>query len=324
MMNKVSIIIPVYNVEKYLPACLNSVLNQTHQNVEIILINDGSTDSSAHICDEYARRDGRIQVMHQQNAGVAVARNAGLQKATGDFISFVDADDLLHPEFYTKLLGSLQKHHADIVECGFLRFANEEDLPTQETQMKGSEKTYATEKALELLIREEIKQMPCNKLFTAQVNKGILFPPGRKHEDDFWAYLIVGNAKKIVVRDEVLYFYRQHIESNMGRKYNVTRLEGLLAIEQRIAYMRDHFPNLENAAAKTFCLGALWHYQQLHKNKEIDPDKSLRKNIIHRIKKYNKVEVFSKWKPKEIFWYQFFRWLPDECVKCRTYMNIGI
>ena len=116
------------------------------------MINDGSTDSSAHICDEYARRDGRIQVMHQQNAGVAVARNAGLQKATGDFISFVDADDLLHPEFYTKLLGSLQKHHADIVECGFLRFANDEDLPTQETQMKGSEKTYATEKALELLI----------------------------------------------------------------------------------------------------------------------------------------------------------------------------
>ena len=124
-MNKISIIIPVYNVEKYLSTCLNSVINQTYQNLEIILVNDGSTDACPKICEEYATKDNRIKVIHKQNGGLSDARNVGLKQTTGNLVSFVDSDDVLALDFYQKLINVLIKNNADIAECGFLKFENE-------------------------------------------------------------------------------------------------------------------------------------------------------------------------------------------------------
>ena len=323
-MNKISIIMPVYKVEKYLSACIESIIAQTYQNLEIILINDGSTDSCPQICDDYALKDDRIIVIHQQNAGVAVARNNGLKNITGDFVSFIDADDIIIPTFYEKMLESLTQNKADVVECGFVRFANNTEINNELDRGKISEEIYDTEKALELLIKEEIKQMPCNKLFTAKVNEGIIFPSGRKHEDDFWAYQIIGNAKRVVRRNEVLYFYRTHVESNMGRPYNLTRLDGLSAVEERICYMKAHFPQLENLAIKSFLQGSMWHYQKITKHSEIDPEMISRKNILNKVKTYHTKTAFKGWTFKEQLWYQFFFMAPVLFAKFRNGINIGI
>ena len=121
----ISIIIPVYNVEKYLSECIESVINQTYKNLEIILVNDGSTDSCPQICEEYAAKDNRIKVIHKKNGGLSDARNIGLKQATGALISFVDSDDLLSLDFCQRLLDALIESDADIVECDFVKFEEE-------------------------------------------------------------------------------------------------------------------------------------------------------------------------------------------------------
>ena len=121
-MNKISIIIPIYNVEQYLPQCLDSIINQTYKNLEIILINDGSTDNSGKICDNYAKVDNRIHVFHKKNEGVTSARNLGLDKCTGDFIGFVDPDDFIELNMYEILYNEQQRTNADIVWCNYLLY----------------------------------------------------------------------------------------------------------------------------------------------------------------------------------------------------------
>ncbi|QDP85819.1 glycosyltransferase [Chryseobacterium sp. SNU WT5] len=323
MNDKISIIVPVYNVEKYLPQCMDSIIFQTYQNLEIILVDDGSTDSCPQICDDYALKDERVRVIHQKNTGVAVARNMGLGILTGDFVAFVDPDDILAPHFYENMLRCLIENNADIVECDFINFTSEIDITLDLSSVAIREKIYDAEKALELLMKEEIKQMPWNKLLTAEICKGVLFPAGKKHEDDFWAYQIFGNAKKIIKRDEILYFYRQHNESNMGRQYNLTRLDGLSAIENRIEYIQNHFPNLETLAINKFCFGSLWHYQQIENNPELDPQMICRSKILEDVKGYNKWSLIKQWKLKEIFWYQFFINAPNICIGFRNLINKG-
>ena len=124
-MAKISIIIPVYKVEQYLPECLDSVINQTYKNLEIICVDDGSPDNSGKILDEYASKDNRIKVIHKENGGVSSARNAGLDIATGDWISFVDADDYIASDFYDKLIGSSKDGEADVVQCGYTTFGED-------------------------------------------------------------------------------------------------------------------------------------------------------------------------------------------------------
>ena len=127
-MKKISVIIPIYNVEDYLPQCLDSVIHQTHENLEIILVNDGSTDSCTKICDEYAAKDNRIKIINQENGGLSVARNTGIRTATGDYIAFIDSDDWIVPNFCEILLITALENNAEMVECGFTKFENGNEI----------------------------------------------------------------------------------------------------------------------------------------------------------------------------------------------------
>jgi glycosyltransferase involved in cell wall biosynthesis len=324
-MSKISIIVPVYNVEKYLSACIESIINQTYQNLEIILVDDGATDNSSQICDAYALKDSRIKVLHEKNAGSAEARNKGLQEATGDFIAFVDSDDLISAGFYQRLLNVLVENNADIVECGYYTFVCAPEL----TKISRSEKDvapeiYETEKALELLMKENLKQVVWNKIYRKEVLAEIKFPTGKFIDDEYWTYKVFGNSRKTVKIYDVMYFYRQVKGSIMGRAYSVKRLDGLQALEERIVYMQKNFPALENLAVKIFCLGSLWHYQKITKQSEIDPGMLQRNNITKRVKAYNRLSVLKHWSPKEIFWFQFFLASPKGYAKFRNFINVGI
>ena len=120
-MSKISVIVPVYKAEKFLSNCIKSILNQTYHDLEVILVDDGSPDSSGQICEEYAKKDNRIKVIHQKNAGVAAARNVGLDLATGDYITFVDSDDYIRPQMYEKMLKCAQNNHCDLVMCDCMK-----------------------------------------------------------------------------------------------------------------------------------------------------------------------------------------------------------
>ena len=185
--NKISIIVPVYNVQNYLKYCLDSILNQTYKNLEIILVDDGSTDECGKICDEYSNIDDRIKVIHKINGGLADARNVGLKHATGNLIGFIDSDDCIYPTFYEELYNLMQKYNSDIAECEFLRIDVEniencnEIIETQNKNTITIENVYNNTEALHLLYGPRLKPylkkvVVWNKLYKKSVLNNIEFP----------------------------------------------------------------------------------------------------------------------------------------------------
>lgn len=318
--SRISVIIPIFNVERYLAQCLDSVIHQTYENLEIILVNDGSTDSCPQICEVYAARDERIILIHKENGGLSDARNAGLEIATGDFIAFVDSDDAVSADFLQLLFDTLNKNHVDIAECEFYKFETTLDLPAS-SSIDRSVEMYPTEKALELLMKEKLKQMVWNKLYRKMTIGACRFPVGKINEDEFWTYKVFGDAQKIVKVSDVLYFYRQQPSSIMGKKYSLKRLDGLQALQERIAYMRENFPRLENLAIKSYGTAAMWQYQQISNLPDIDPQKKYRERIFKSIQHYNRWSVLKELSWKEKLWYYLFIWTPIIYVKFRDMLE---
>lgn len=203
---KISIIVPVYKVEPYLRKCLDSIVNQTYQNLEIILVDDGSPDNCGAICDEYAAKDERIQVIHKENGGVSSARNAGLEAASGDWVGFVDSDDWVEPDMFAYLLESAQTYHADVAICGFLNF-----LPNGAAGNRFCcDKTMLldTEKALEAFLQNQyISLSCCDKLARYNLWKQVRFPDIRIGEDFLAVCQLLENAKCTICLPEVKYCY---------------------------------------------------------------------------------------------------------------------
>ena len=320
-MHKISIIIPIYNVEQYLPQCLDSVINQTYHNLEIILVNDGSTDSCPQICDAYAAIEKRIKVIHKPNGGLSDARNAGMNCATGELISFVDSDDLLSPHFFQKLFQALATHNADIAECEFKKFANEEEIKYFPDKAESSIKVFESEKMMEALFKGPLHVMVWNKLYKIALVRGKLFPVNRISEDVFWTYRIYGEAIKTVKINEELYFYRLRDDSIMGSRYSIKRLDSLDAYEEQIDYLKKKFPNLVQDVRKAYCFLLIDNYIQLKLNHDLDSDRFHRNIILEKIKNYNYWTEFKKWKWKDVIWYKLFLWSPSGYALLRKYMD---
>lgn len=238
----ISVIVPIYKVEPYLRRCVDSLLQQTCENFELILVDDGSPDNCGAICDEYAAMDDRVRVIHKPNGGLSDARNAGLEIARGEYIAFVDSDDWVAPEFLERMLEAMRETGADICECDILRTYGEENV---QYAANASSVVYDTEKAMEELIRDgAFHQYVWNKLYRRAVIGDNLFPKGKTNEDEFWTYRVFGNAKKVVKIPDVLYFYLQRPGSIMGEGYSLKRLDALEAKLQRQRYMDANFPQL--------------------------------------------------------------------------------
>lgn len=322
-MNKVSIIVPVYNAELYLSGCVESLLNQTYKNIEIILVNDGSTDTCPKICDEYAAKDSRVKVIHKKNGGTSDAKNYGFSIMTGDYVMFLDNDDLMNMYSIEKFLETAKKYDADIVECNFYRFTNESELENLQ-DIKESEKVYSTEEAFSLLMKEKLKQVIWNKIYKRETIGNIYFDKGITHEDDFWTYQIFGNARIDVKISDILYFYRQHSSSVMAQRYSIKRLDGMYGRENRLYYVKEELPNLTNLAVRTFWYSAFNNYQAIVRNSNVDIDFTHRKSILEKIKKNIKPENYADWKKKDILWLKFFLLAPEWCSKLRNFVGVGV
>ena len=202
----ISVIIPVFNVEKYLPKCLDSVINQTYKNIEIILVDDGSKDSSGRICDEYAQQDSRIIVVHKENGGLSSARNAGLDIATGDYVMFVDSDDYVEPYFCEIPLKLAKENNVEIVSFGYYRVYED----GRKIEFKTSNpRIISTNEGIFQLIKKTdvIYNLPCNKFFKRTLFREIRFPLGKEYEDQATTYLLFHKASGIYVSDCILYNY---------------------------------------------------------------------------------------------------------------------
>lgn len=237
MDEKISVIVPVYNVAEYLPACLDSLLGQTYRNLEIVLINDGSTDDSGAICDTYARQDGRIRVYHQENAGLPHTRNRGIELATGALISFIDSDDYVALTLFEHLYREMLAADAPLAICHYLPFQGERCAAEADTPCAPAEaEVIDAHAALKRCMGADgiTYNLVWNKLYRRDVIADIRYPPGKINEDEFVAYRFMHNAKRIVVLQNVLYFYRERPGSITARQNYLLNRDIYEALEQRL------------------------------------------------------------------------------------------
>lgn len=265
MLPKISVIVPVYNVDHYLEPCVSSIVNQLYTNLEIILVDDGSTDRSSLICDSWMKIDSRIQVIHKNNGGLSEARNVGLSIASGDLIGFVDGDDWISPNMFSLLYENMIETGSDIASCGI------------ELVWEGIAETYRLTKegccvlnkraAMEAIISESwLKQPVWNKLYKAETLKNVKFVLGKTHEDVFWSYQVINNADKVSVIDTPCYHYVQRRGSIMNRSYSLKNLDALDAKVERTNFIEKYYPELFQLSRNDLWFSCIYSGQRLLAN----------------------------------------------------------
>jgi len=258
---KISVIVPVYNVEEYLEDCILSICNQTKRELEILLINDGSTDNSPSICESFAERDPRIIVVHQDSQGVSEARNTGIKNSTGELIGFVDSDDWILPDMFENLESILLKNDCDISVCGYAR-QFENDLTSIEKNNRIL--TLSQEDALRELFRGEIYRFALwNKLYRRHCFDDIKFPKGRIHEDLAVSYQLFLNANRIVNTPKTGYIYRNRKGSILTTKFHKGRIDGYKALDEIIITMNKIYPQLMDEVWMRFIWWSLDNVQTI-------------------------------------------------------------
>ena len=201
----ISVIVPVYKVEPYLRQCVDSILNQTYRDLEVLLIDDGSPDKCGEVCDEYEKKDRRVRVFHTENRGLSAARNLGLKEARGEYIGFVDSDDWIEPDMYKTMLARLEETGAEICACGFWEEYGNTIIKTSLPDV-----CYENEEGVIALLEGRIRQFAWNKLYLKELFKRLLFPEFHVFEDVATIYRTFFDAEKTVSISNLLYHYRRH------------------------------------------------------------------------------------------------------------------
>lgn len=232
----ISIIVPIYNVENYLQECIESLLIQTYRNLEILLIDDGSTDLSGNICDEYANRDSRISIVHKENGGLSDARNAGLKAASGEYYMFIDSDDYISQNLVEKMYLSVIQNNCDIAICNMIRVF--EDGTTEPFYQPGHNvDVLLGDKRFDTLNQPSV----CNKLFRSELFNDLFFPKGKFYEDTFVYHVLAYRARNIVLTGEDGYWYRSRKDSILGQpKYTDRYFDFVEAVWQRVNFLLNH------------------------------------------------------------------------------------
>lgn len=260
MQKKVSIIVPIYNVEQYVVTCVESLVGQSYRNIEIILVDDGSPDNCPVLCDEYAAKDSRIKVIHKENGGLSDARNAGLAISSGELLFFVDSDDYINKYCIEILVEEMEISGADIVECHSNNFVDGDD-PSWETKciVRNRKMLAPNEWLTETNLGTFISCAVWNKLYKAEVYSDIQFPVGRVFEDEATTYKVVSRANKICRIDSQLYFYRQRAGSTMTGNMTLKKIHHrVMAFQERTAFFAENGNKVvEKFSRAKLCLAAI-------------------------------------------------------------------
>lgn len=236
----VSFIVPVYNVKPYLSRCINSIVQQSYQNLEIILVDDGSTDGSAELCDSYAQKDERIKVIHQDNQGLSGARNTGLDNCHGDYVCFVDSDDFIHPDYVMCLYKMCKENDCEIA-IGY-HYITTESICKFDVDLDSPVKVFTRKELFDEFYTDMHGSIVIawNKLYKRECIGDIRYDVGKIHEDEGTTFKFLYNAHKIAFTRQVLYYYFDREESITGLPYSKKKLDILDAYENRLAFYKEH------------------------------------------------------------------------------------
>src|SRR5690625_3214033 len=278
---KLSIIVPLYNTGKLLSTCLDSILAQTFEHFELILVNDGSTDNSGEICNDYANKDRRVKVIHKKNGGTSSARNAGLEIAKGDYIGFVDSDDYINKYMYEKLYKNAIKHSSDIVLCRYKEvYGFENNLINNTVEEKDAQHFINLSAIKQMYVNKSTYiayVVPWNKLYKRQLFENIRYETGNIYDDETVAHKLLYESKKITVITSSLYFYNQREGSQMNSSFHIKRFDKIYALKEREKYFRDRGELDIHQDALMHYMDMFFWYYYLAKSNLTDIDKELKK-----------------------------------------------
>lgn len=243
----ISVVIPIYNVDKYLDSCLKSIEKQSYKNFEAILVNDGSTDTSREICEQYVKKDSRFRLINKVNGGLSSARNAGLSEAHGEFVCFIDSDDFIAENFLELLLKRMKEDNSDICACNFYFYYSNKKIVQNRSK---NNIVLSNKEAIRdfLLNGEQVEVMTWNKLYKTELFKknNIVFPFGKINEDNFTTYKLLYYSKRISIISECLYYYVQRDGSIMNKSFNTKNFDILEAFTETKEFLNSKECNFQS------------------------------------------------------------------------------
>ena len=282
--SKVSIVLPIYNVEKYLRRCIDSVINQTLREIEIILVDDGSPDDCGQICDEYCKKDERIKVIHQKNRGLSAARNSGIEIATSEYICFIDSDDYIEKDMIEYLYNNAKKYNTDITCCGFTNIY-ENGINEKITTVK-EKKIYSSKEALDIhLLSGYIEVVAWNKLYKLELFANIRYPEGLLYEDMLTTYKLLDISNNILLLPDSKYYYCKRKNSIGANTFSNKMLKLLDACDEVTNFTINKYSNLDNIKIAQI----QWYIVVLNK---MIISNDLDKKLLNKTKKMIKDNLF--------------------------------
>lgn len=278
----ISIIVPVYNVEKYLDKCVKSILAQTFKDFELILVDDGSKDLGGEMCDEYLKIDPRVKVIHKENGGLSSARNAGIEIAAGEFIGFVDSDDYIEADMYELLYNNIIKENADMSVCGIY------DCYVGKALKKSKEcyKVLNTEEAIFTVLEGKLFSVPaCNKLYKNKLFNETRYPEKKAAEDAFVIIDLLMKCEVIVFSSEQKYYYYHRENSITTQRSAANCFDTIEAYKKNYDLINFHYPSLHNSAMSRLCWSYFFALDRLLNSNDEDKYIDREKNIIKFLRK---------------------------------------
>ena len=300
----ISVIVPIYNVDKYLERCIDSIINQTYKNLEIILVDDGSTDDCPRICDEYQKKDSRIKVIHKENGGLSDTRNKGIDIAKGKYYGFIDSDDYIDADMYAILYKNIVETHSDIAVCG--RYIDYEDGNTK--KMTNENRSNILMDRIEALKKlnnySDFDMSACDKLYSAKLWKDIRYPYGKICEDYYTTYKLFDKSNKVVFVPKALYHYFQR-NNSLSRNKKITEHYINGSIDQ-LEYFEKNIPELLYVAKSSYAFSNIATYNNYLKNKQKCPRltrKKYQKNVKDNLNYIIKNDSLSKTKKFKLMYF---------------------
>ena len=286
----ITVVIPIYNVDKYLEKCVESVINQTYKNIEIILVDDGSTDESGKICDDYKEKDSRIEVIHKKNGGLSDARNFGIEQATGKYITFIDSDDIVEKDYIEYLYNLIKKYNSEISICAY-------SILMESGKKIDNGKGYCEEKltkleALDRMLNEKgYSVSACAKLYDVELFKNVRYPIGKLCEDNGTTYKLFDKADTIAYGNESKYYYFKRKGSIMLSSFNEKKFDMIELTDEMCDYIDSKYPELKDTTERRRLYSRFNVLRQMVCSKKLDD------NLI---KKENEIIEWIKVRKKEI------------------------
>ena len=311
MKELISIIIPVYKVEDYLSDCVESVLAQTYRNFELILVDDGSPDNCPQMCDDFATRDSRIRVIHKENGGLSSARNAGIDIARGEYLAFLDSDDLWSPLFLERLYRAIQETGGDFAVCLFQRFCGEapkelpESIATEVLTQRQAFACFFSERNVDMVVAP-------NKLYHRHLFDAVRYPVGQIHEDEAVIHEIIGAAKTVAWVEEAHYHYRQAPDSITTARFSLKRLDAARSKEQRIEFFESRgMHDLADQTRITYLNNLMWLYRMVQAESGVPNAGEICKKLHARFSELYMPELVKKESTKAKLRHWLFLCVPN-------------